>query len=410
MKKWLALVLSLILISNITILKAGTAYGEEETDKIEIPADLLIEDPSDFSGMDDPALLQYIEDEIAGTLDANFADNESVYQIEDVTAIYISKEYLEELEYNSKSNIFFGYTLEEIDAAFQGEKYIFSLSDSGETVVQEYVEMPNDTFNRILKNVLIGSGVILVCVTVSVATAGAAASAMTTGGSAITSLLTTSTVTTAAKVHMIFAVSAHSAASAAASGTLFAGATTLVARGFETGWDVNTMTENALVGASEGYKWGAISGAVTGGAKEALRIIRPGKKVPTPEQAERRAMEKYSQNGPVEEQVSFYRGKRVSKLTPGATRPDIVAGNEAIEVKCCNLGSENGLKSLITTLKREIGQRVVDLPEGMTQRIVLNVEGRGYSSIHVNRVINWIQAELNPIYPDIPIDVMGGVI
>ena len=46
----------------------------------------------------------------------------------------------------------------------------------------------------------------------------------------------------------------------------------------------------------------------------------------------------------------------------------------------------------------------------MTQRIVLNVDGRGYSTQHVQSIVNWIKEFMQPIYPDIPVDVMGAML
>ena len=62
-----------------------------------------------FKGMNDPELLPYIEDTLYGELVSTLDSDQ--YFVENVTAIYISEEYLEELAYNSQSNIFFGFTL-----------------------------------------------------------------------------------------------------------------------------------------------------------------------------------------------------------------------------------------------------------------------------------------------------------
>ena len=91
-------------------------------------------------------------------------------------------------------------------------------------------------------------------------------------------------------------------------------------------------------------------------------------------------------------------------------RPDIVVGNEDIEVKCYDLSHASNLYELRNTLRTELSQRVINLPDGMTQRIVINVEGRGYTVEYVERVITWIEEFMEPIYPDIPIDVMGAMI
>lgn len=53
----------------------------------------------------------------------------SDYFVENVQAVYISQEYLDELAFNSQENVYFGYTLSELNAQFQGEKYIFTLGE-----------------------------------------------------------------------------------------------------------------------------------------------------------------------------------------------------------------------------------------------------------------------------------------
>lgn len=398
MRKWFAIIISLIMLFNMI----GTANAETE----EAVLDFVVDENFDFDKLDDPAFLQYMEDSIYANLESQFADSEATYQIEDISVVYVSKEYLEETAYNSKANIFFGYSLAEIDEVFQGEKFVFTLSDKGETVVQQFLELPNDTYNRIIRNVLIGAGVILICVTITVLTAGAATPAAAAGSSSVASMVLTSTVSTATKVHMIFAASAHSAMTLATQGAFFAGASTFVTRGFETGWDLGAMSESATLAASEGFKWGAISGAVIGGTGEALRIHKASKGILSPREAEQAAQSYYGGR----EQVTYLNGEEVPYGTPGGVRPDVVVGNEAIEVKCYDIGHAANLYELKETLTTEISQRVINLPEGMTQRIVLNVEGRGYSYQYVENVINWIQKSMEPIYPDIPIDVMGSMI
>jgi len=391
MKRWLAVILSLVMMFNVPFVKAETAEIEDE-----IP-DFLLQAEPEFESMDDPDFLQYIEDSVYAELEAEFASEEGIYEIEEVSVDFISQEYLEEIAFNTKANIFFGYTLAEINEVFQGEKYVFTLDDSGETVVQEYLEIPNDTYNRIVKNVLVGTGIILVCVTVSVLSSGTAAPE--------------AVATSATKLHLIFTAAAKSAKIMAKNCAVFTGASTLVTRGFETGWDKDAMIESAALATSEGFKWGAISGAVLGGSKEFIRIkkIQSKKKI-TWREAEKMAERKYGG----EEQKSYIDGKEVPKGTPGSVRPDIVVRNgdlfEAIEVKYYNLRSPKSLNSLRDTLSEQIAKRAQNLPEGMTQRIVLNVEGRGYTTEYVEKVAQWLQKSLSSTYPDIPIDVIGGMI
>lgn len=398
MRKWAALILSFMLICN----PLGTAIANVE----DTVPDFLVDESFDFDSLDDPAFLQYMEDSVYSSLESQLVGSEASYQIDDISATFVSREYLEETAYNSKVNIFFGYTLAQIDEAFQGKKYVFTLSDEGNTVVQEFSEIPNDTYNRVIKNVLIGSGVILICVTVSVLTAGTSVPVAAAGGTSIASMAATGTATTAAKIHMLFAASAHTAESFAASGTFFAGATALVTRGFETGWDMKAMAESALVHSSEAFKWGAISGAIVGGANEAFQIHRVSRGAMTPREAEKTALVHYGGR----EQVTYLNGKEVPYGTPGGVRPDIVAGNEAIEVKNYDLTHASNLYELRKTLTTEISQRVDNLPESMTQRVVLNVEGRCYTKQFVEGVATWIKTFLEPICPDIPIDVMGATL
>ncbi len=130
------------------------------------------EDIPIFNNLNDSHLLQYVEDTVYTGLVDEFSSED--YIIENVSAIYYSKEYLEETAYNSKANIFFGYTLAELDEQFQGERYVFTLNDNGETTVQRFEDY-DDTYDRVIKNVAVGTGVILVCVTVSVVSAGVGA-------------------------------------------------------------------------------------------------------------------------------------------------------------------------------------------------------------------------------------------
>lgn len=102
-----------------------------------------------------------------------------------------------------------------------------------------------------IKNVSVGTGVILVCVTVSAVTGG---------------------LGTAPAVSMIFAVAAKTAATCALSGTLISGVSAAAIKGYETG-DLSEALKAGALGASEEYKWGAISGAVTGAAAETLGLF-----------------------------------------------------------------------------------------------------------------------------------------
>lgn len=198
-----------------------------------------------FTGMSDETLLPYIEDTVYRQLVQDL--NSSEYYVESVSATYVSQEYLNELAYNSQANVFFGYSLAELDEYFEGTRYVFTLGEDGQTTVEALQVVEDATYDKMLKNVAIGTGVILVCVTVSAVTAG---------------------MGTAPAVSMIFAVAAKTGATCALSGAVISGVTSAAVKGYQTG-DLSEALKAGALGATEGYKWGAISGALTGGAGEA---------------------------------------------------------------------------------------------------------------------------------------------
>ena len=229
-------ILVLLLIVSLLACSLPASFAEEA----QLPAGSVPE--AGFSGMNDPNLLRYTEDTIYENLVATLDSDE--YFVENVSAVYISQEYIDELAYNSQANIYFGYTLQELAEQFQGKKYIFTLGDDGSTIVTE-IEEYDDTYDRALKNVAIGTGVILVCVTVSLVSAGLGAPA----------------------VSMIFSVAAQSGTKMALSGGIMGGVAAGIVTGVQTG-DMDEALKAAALAGSEGFKWGAISGALAGGIGE----------------------------------------------------------------------------------------------------------------------------------------------
>lgn len=398
-KKILALCLSLALTLCGCAQKdlSPEAIQSEKVDVLEtnndIQDDVVIdaateEDVPEFNSLDDPELLQYIEDTVYTGLVDEF-DSED-YIIENVNTVYVSTEYLEELSYNSKSNIWFGYTLDEVEGMFEEDTaYVFTLSDNGETEVVPF-EQYDDTYDKVIKNVAIGTGVILICVTVSVASGGMGA----------------------APVSMIFAASAKTGTTMALSMGTMSGVISGVITGYETN-DFDEAKKAALLSFSEGYKWGAITGCITGGVSEANAIRNAStaaeqlNDIPQWRQAELRALQKYGGN----EQASYLAGKEVEFGTAGATRPDVVRmvdGHlEAIEVKYYNLESSASMNTLFRELDREIPARIANMPEGTTQRLVLDVTGRTFSQETVASAQAQIVEHYMDIYPNLPIDIVG---
>lgn len=260
MKRMIALLLSAIMVltgcgkvqPQETINNKIGPPAASATDNVANGQLVLKEIEPQFSALDDEQLLIHTEDLVYREVVS--AINSEEYFVENVSAVYISKEYLDELAFNSQSNIYFGYTLAELNEIFQGTKYIFTLSEDGSTAVQELQEIEDVSTETMLRNVAIGTGVILVCVTVSVVSAGVGAPA----------------------VSMIFAASATTAKTFAISSAAFGGITAGVVRGIETG-DFNEAIEAAAMGATEGFKWGAISGAVVGGVSQGSALYGAAK-------------------------------------------------------------------------------------------------------------------------------------
>lgn len=261
MKRVVALLLSITMlltgcgqVQSQTTVTSESSVTAEPAEYVESTTELVVSDEAvpQYDSLDNEDLLAYVEDLVYR--DAVTSLNSDEYFVENVSTVYISKEYLEEVAFNSQSNIYFGYTLAELDEVFQGTKYIFTLSDDGTTTVQELQEIENVSTETMLKNVAIGTGVILICVTVSAVSAGVGAPA----------------------VSMIFAASATTAETFAISGAAFGGISAGVVRGIETG-DFNEAVEAAAMGATEGFKWGAISGAVVGGVSEGTALYGAAK-------------------------------------------------------------------------------------------------------------------------------------
>lgn len=241
-------VIALLLAISLMLLGCTTPKKESEINSVEEPQPIDSKVPVPkkvYADLSDPDLLDYYETSIYNDVSEQLGTD---YRVDCVSAMYISKEYLDELEFNSQSNIFFGYSLSELDAQFKGSRYIFTLGDNGETVVVP-LEKYDDTYEKVIKNVAIGTGVVLVSVTVSVVSGGAGAPAMAM------------IFATSAKEATIFATS-----SGALSAVIAATVTGIQSKDFQA-----ALKAGALAG-SESFKWGAITGSLIGGAKELVLL------------------------------------------------------------------------------------------------------------------------------------------
>lgn len=79
--------------------------------------------------------------------------------------------------------------------------------------------------------------------------------------------------------------------------------------------------------------------------------------------------------------MSDINGKPVPYGMAGSARPDLVVTNGkrqvAVEVK--NYDLVNNFSALRRNLGDQMGYRKLNLPDGMSQKVVLDVRGRGYT-------------------------------
>ena len=169
---WIKILVCLLVFTQFSAYASRhSVLAQESQSETSSPELASQEEETESLSPSDPTYLKSLEDSVYAQLNEQLATDN--VKVESVEAIYYSKEYLEEMLYNSKSNIYFGYTLEELNQQFKGQRYVFQLSESGETEVVPFEDY-DDSFERIIKNIATGSGVILVCATISIATGGTA--------------------------------------------------------------------------------------------------------------------------------------------------------------------------------------------------------------------------------------------
>lgn len=238
MKRLIALLLSACL--------ALCGCAANATSEVNLVEPVSYQYPATFDDMSDPELVESLEDSVYSSLLATIESDEFV--IDEVEAAYVSKEYLEELAYNSQENIFFGYSLSDIIDYYGDAPYIFTVQD-GQTIVRPF-ESYDDTWEQVAANVATGTGVIAVCATVTFLAPAVGAPAAVTA---------------------IFTFATGGAVTGAAIDATVSGAFAGIATGIETG-SVEDAVQAAALSASEGYKCGAIIGAVTGAGAESIGL------------------------------------------------------------------------------------------------------------------------------------------
>ncbi len=201
----------------------------------------------------------YIEDTVYSQLTAKL--DSDAYFIDTVEAKFISKEYIDELEYNSLENTYFGKKLSELDKEYQNKRYIFTTDEQGKTVVKEFKETDNSyktaaggifssvteaysdpRYQRAINDTIIGSGIVILNVIL-----------FSSGASDSISIMLASTTGES------FCV-------------LASGITSGIIKGIETN-DLKTGLETALIAGSSEYKWCAVTGIAKGVTKIASNTI-----------------------------------------------------------------------------------------------------------------------------------------
>lgn len=330
-------------------------------------------------GLTEDELISYSEEAIAVAIKENLWGDEFIV---DVDMQLVSKEYLENKQSNSRENIYFGYTNTQLRELFGTDMVVFRLDGEGNTVVVPF-ELYTNPYIPAIRDLAIGTGVILVCVTVTLATGGGAAPI----------------------AHAVFAAAAKGGAIGALSGGFVSGASNAVVTLIQTG-DLNQAKERFINSGAKAFKVGAIMGVATAGIGKAISIKKAG--IPSWRESELAAKKQFGG----EEQVSYYQGNKVSRIEEMSTRPDLVrklkdGTLEAIEVKNYSLDNLVNRFSMISELRREIKDRVINMPKGTLQRVVLDTRGRGYSKKLVDDVIETIKIACGDIYPDIPVSLIA---
>ncbi len=229
-------------LSDITELTIDTKASEststiESTDETTYD-EYEVEDIT-YNGLNDPNLQSNIRDVVYDDVVSQLDSDK--YVVRSINTCYISKEYIEELAYNSQENVFFGYNLNDVNSYFNGERFVFTLGTDNETIVEAF-ESYDEAYEQMLKNVAIGTGVIVVVVVIAVVTDGAGAPPA---------------------VCAIAAYSATGAVTLGLSSAALGGATSALVSTVK-GENKEDIIKSAALNASEGYKSGAIIGAVSG--------------------------------------------------------------------------------------------------------------------------------------------------
>lgn len=89
-------------------------------------------------------------------------------------------------------------------------------------------------------------------------------------------------------------------------------------------------------------------------------------------------------------QKSFLNGKEVAYGTKGSSRPELFKTGHSVEVKNYNVQTNAGRSSLVRNICKQIRERVVNLPSGTKQTILVDVRGQSVN----NSLLKSIRSEI----------------
>ncbi|MCR4555932.1 MAG: hypothetical protein K5766_03930 [Alphaproteobacteria bacterium] len=340
--------------------------------------------------------LASIQKEVGECLSKELGEKD--YKIEKVEAIYLSQEYIEELQYNSLANEYFGHSLKDIEKQFGEEKYVFTLDKDNKTIVRSLKNLDEDIWGKVIKDVAIGSGVILVSATVAVASGGT--------------------------IGVIFVAAAKTGIYTAFSSALCCSVIAGTITGIQTK-NFDKTVKSIVVAGAEGFKWGAIAGAVAGGATKALELkkasvaasaMMKGKKSLAIPAAATRGKESVDYAQKIfggKKEISFLNEVEVPYSTSGSTRIDLASytqNNQLIAREVKNYTGDYTLPKIFNDLKQSlipaIKKRLEHLPKNSIQELILDIRGKNYSETVLEQLRANIQNMVKDIYPDMPVIFM----
>ena len=365
----------IVIISILSLLLSGCGRKKDDS----AVQNEATEEPSGEVSEFDSESLQAIKDQVYAELNEQLPTDE--YLVQDVKVIYLSEDEVDNLSPEDK--VYFGFSANGLNDVITSDMAVIEQMDSGEVNVKSEKLLDKEDRTTIIKNLAIGTGIILVCVTV----------ACITQDMEIENELLTAFIALAPK------------ASAIGAGlfTVITGTVSGVVE-YVKSKNLKESFRKLIVDGSKGFKWGAVAGVVYAGAKSFLSDFMEthNQKIPEFKESEVDAAKKFKS---IKEQVVFCDGVESPKAFAGCSVVDFVTKkNEAFEVK--NYDLEHNMPSLLRTLKRQISERVKNLPDDYTQKIVLDVRGRGYSKDFISQRITEIQDALMDIYPHIEVEVI----